>query len=127
MKILKFWKTKAGKIILGTDGARMVDMSDDPRSGLIPKALFASDEYKVDDGVHFVRQGFFIKLANIKGLTTSIEALYCTYEGKHIIIVNSRTYVFFNGKPVEPTEYKLLDLPNLSEVNEKLDAIEKKN
>lgn len=126
MKILKFWKTKSGKIILGTDGAKMIDMSDDPRSGLIPKALFASDEYKVEEGIHMVRQGFFIKMANIKGLSTSIEALYCTYEGKHIIIVNNRAYVFLNGKSVEPNEYKLLSIPNLSEINEKLDAVEKK-
>jgi len=104
----------------------MIDMSDDPRSGLIPKALFASDQYKVEEGVHFVRQGFFIKMANLKGLSTSIEALYCTYEGKHIVIVNSRVYVFFNGKSVEPEEYKLLSIPNLSEINEKIEAVEKK-
>ena len=97
MKILKFWKTQDGRIVLGTDGARMVDMSQDPRSNLIPKALFASEEYKITEDVNFVRQGFFIKMANVKGLTTSIEALYCTHEGKHIVIVNTKTYCFFMG------------------------------
>lgn len=107
--ILKFG-SKDGTVVLNSDKAEMIDITNDLRTKLLNKNDFLKHEYKADDNVYFVQQPFFIRMAQMKN-RPSIEALYINYKDNHIIIVNKKSYVFYNGKSIDPGSYDI----NISE------------
>lgn len=106
MPILKFWK-RDGNIVL--DKLRLEDISSDKRTELINKKSFLQDRFKIDEGVYMALNDMFFKMSKIfnKSLTP-ISAMLITDSNIKIIIVPSRSYVFWNGKSVEPAEYSIL-------------------
>jgi len=106
MPILKF-SVNEDKIIL--DGFRMEDITNDKRTTMLNKKSFLKDEYKIDSNVYLALNDMFFKLSKFFDKSnTPISAMMIKEEDKHIIIVPSRSYVFWKGKSVEPVEYKIL-------------------
>ena len=110
MPILKFWN-KDGQIVL--DKLRMEDISQDKRTALINKQSFIQDKYKIDNGVYLALNDIFFKMSKMFNKSAiPINAMLINDGETHIIIVPSRSYVFWNGKSVEPSVYELLQSEN---------------
>jgi len=84
----------------------MLDITRDFRTRLLPKGNFITDRYKVDSDVFFVRKPFFITMAK-KNKKPNAEALYLFYKNRHVIIVGSGSYIFYEGRSIEPDDYDL--------------------
>jgi hypothetical protein len=111
MPILKFTFDNS-KISL--EKIRMEDISEDKRTQLLDKKSFLKKEYHIEHNVYMVVNDMFFKMSKFfNKTTTAIDAMLIRDEKDYIIIVPSRSYVFWNGRSVEPTEYKILD----SEIN----------
>lgn len=102
----------------GSNGSvyKMVDITTDPRSQLIPKDLFLDNRFNIGNDVYLLRNSLMIKLAKLKG-ESSIESLYILHKNKHIIIVDDKAYVFWEGRSVEPEKFNFLYSEN--EIDEK--------
>jgi hypothetical protein len=106
MPILKFSTNENGIIL---DGFRIEDITHDKRTSMLNKQEFIRDEYKIDKNVYLALNDIFFKMAKIFNPTAgSINAMTIKEGNDHIIIVPSRSYVFWNGRSVEPVEYKIL-------------------
>ena len=106
MPILKFNATEQGIIL---EGFRMEDITTDRRTFLLNKKAFISNEYKIDSNVYLVLNDMFFKMAKIFDKSKiPINAMLIRDGTNYIIIVPSRSYVFWKGKSVEPVEYKIL-------------------
>jgi len=106
MPILKFSVNDSGIVL---DGLRVEDITNDKRTGMLNKKSFLRDEYKIDSNVYLALNDMFFKMANIfNKSSTPISAMTIRDENNYIIIVPSRSYVFWKGKSVEPAEYKIL-------------------
>lgn len=105
MPILKF-SVINNRIIL--DGCCIKDITEDKRTSMLDKKSFLKDEFKIDNNVYLALNDMFFKMAKIFDKSkTEINAMLIREENNHIIIVPSRSYVFWKGKSVEPTEYKI--------------------
>jgi hypothetical protein len=106
MPILKFY-TKEGDIIL--ENLRIEDITSDKRTCLLNKKSFLKDEYKIDKNTYLALNDLFFKMSKIFNKSqTPINAMLLKEDSNRIIIVPSRSYVFWNGKSVDPVEYKLI-------------------
>jgi hypothetical protein len=106
MPILKFSITE-NRITL--DGFRMEDITHDKRTSMINKRGFLKEEYKIDDNVYLALNDMFFKMAKFFDKSeTTINAMMIKEENNYIIIVPSRSYVFWKGRSVEPAEYKIM-------------------
>jgi hypothetical protein len=111
MPILKFTFDNS-KISL--EKFRMEDITEDKRTQMLDKKSFLKKEYHIEHNVYMVVNDMFFKMSKFFNKTsTDIDAMLIKDEKNYIIIVPSRSYVFWNGRSVEPSEYKILD----SEIN----------
>lgn len=106
MPILKFSVNTDGIIL---DGFRLEDITHDKRTSMLNKKSFLKDEYKIDCNVYLALNDVFFKISKFFNKSkTPIDAMMIKEEENYIIIVPSRSYVFWKGKSVEPIEYKIL-------------------
>jgi hypothetical protein len=101
--ILKFF-LKNNDIILDSNKAEIIDITKDFRTRLLDKDHMVSDKFKFKDGIYFIKKEFFIKMAKLQNKST-IEALLINYYNNKIIIVGDKKIVFFDGYPVNLTDY----------------------
>ena len=93
---------------------RLEDITGDKRTGMLDKKSFLKREYNIAENVYMVVNDMFFKMSKIFNKTsTDIDSMLIRDGENYIIIVPSRSYVFWNGKSVEPMDYKILD----SEIN----------
>jgi hypothetical protein len=103
--IMKFRKNDdTGKIELQSHV--MVDISDDPRTKMLSGSLLTLKKYKVEKRVYFVKQNFFVHMANI-GDRPDATCLYMKYKTNQIVIIGDNSHVFYNGMSIDPKEFKL--------------------
>lgn len=103
MPILKFWKKNSGIVL---DKLRMEDITEDNRTTFIDKASFMNDKYKISEGVFIAINDLFFKMARIFNTDKKpINAMLIRVGNDSIIIVPSRSYVFWDGKSIEPEKY----------------------
>jgi hypothetical protein len=105
MPVLKF-DFKDGEISL--EKYRLVDISNDTKTKMIDKQSFYKDNFKIHDNVFMVINDMFFQVSKI--FDKSLEQISCMMlrdEDKYILIIPSRSYVFWNKRSVEPNEYKL--------------------
>ena len=118
MPILKFNLTDQG---INLEGFCIEDITADKRTFLLNKKAFISNEYKIDTNVYLVLNDMFFKMAKFFDKSKTINAMLIREESNYIIIVPSRSYVFWKGRSVEPVEYKILqneaDIINLLKVS----------
>ena len=106
MPILKFEQNN-NKITL--HNMKLEDISEDGRTKLINKQHFMNDKYKVRDNVYIAENNLFFKMARILNKNaTPIDAMLIREGKASIIIVPSRSYVFWNGSSVDIREYSIL-------------------
>jgi len=110
MPVLQLWK-KEGVVTLFK--GHLKEITDDPRTKMMPKDTFLSAKYKVEDGVFITHSSLIMNLATKDD--KEISALYCKHKGCHIIIVPPKSYVFYNGKSFEPESYNIIGGNTLSE------------
>lgn len=105
MPVLKF-SVKNNEIIL--DGFRLEDITHDKRTSMLDKKSFLKDEYKIDCNVYLALNDIFFKMSKFFNKSkTPINAMLIKEDDNYIIIVPSRSYIFWKGKSVEPIEYKI--------------------
>lgn len=122
-KILKF-KFEDNNFIL--EKGEMVNISDDKRSTLMPKKLFVDKKYRIKHGVYMCKSDFCMSLARKNHSHPNISAIYCPYEGKHILIVPKNSYSFINDSSVEPTDFNVIaGLPTMFELQKNVEKISK--
>ncbi len=106
MPILKFARSYDAIVL---KKLLMMDITKDQRTSLLNLSDFICQKYKVDTNVYIAKNDMFFKMA--KMLNTSrirIDAMII-HEGKNnIIIVPTRSYVFWNGRSIEPETYHIL-------------------
>jgi len=105
MPILKFSENEDGIFL---DTFRLEDISQDNRTKMLSIESFIREEYKIDNKVYLVLNDMFFKMSKFFDKSkTPISAMLIKHEGNSIIIVPSRSYVFWKGKSVDPVEYKI--------------------
>lgn len=105
MPILKFWK-KGDDVIL--DNFRLEDISTDTRCKYIDKTIFTSQKYKVDSNTYMVSNDVFFKLSKFLNKTTvPINSMLLKDKNINIIFVPKKSYVFFDGKSINPKEWEI--------------------
>src|SRR3989344_6705256 len=106
MPILKF-KKFSGEVTL--ENLRLEDITNDKRTKLVDKKSFMQDKFKVDENIYMAVNDLFFKLSKIfNKSSTPISAMMIKEQNRVIIIVPSCSYVFWNGRSVEPNEYIIL-------------------
>jgi hypothetical protein len=106
MPVLKFWE-RDGTIVL--DQLRLEDITADKRTALVNRESFIRDEFQVADKVYMAISDIFFKMSKIFNKQKApISAMLIKDRESTIVIVPSRSYVFWNGKSVEPIEYRIL-------------------
>lgn len=106
MPILKFSHMN-GEVVLNK--LRMEDITHDKRTALINKESFLQERFKIDEGIYLALNDLFFKMSNLFNKSrVPISAMLIQENNYRIIIVPSRSYVFWNGRSVEPAEYQLL-------------------
>lgn len=107
MTILKFTFTEPK---LSLEKFRLEDITYDKRTEMLDKKSFLKAEYNIDKNVYMVVNDMFFKMSKFFNKTqTPIDSMLITYEKNYIIIIPSRSYVFWNGKSIDPVDYKILD------------------
>lgn len=102
MPVLQIWKKK-GEVTMLKGYLKPID--DDPRTRLMPKNAFIDNQYLIGKNVYMTKSDIIIKMARDDDAT--VDALYCTHDGKDIVIMPKKSYVFFNGRSVEPKEFSV--------------------
>jgi len=106
MPVLKFSITESGITLADF---RMEDITHDKRTSMLNKQAFLSEEYKIDNNVYLALNDMFFKMAKFFDRSKiPINAMMIRESDNYIIIVPSRSYVFWNGRSVEPVEYQIL-------------------
>ncbi len=124
MPILKFWN-KSGKISLTDSGidkiGEFVNITHNPNAKLMPKDSFLSSSYRIaNTNVFITKSDLILNLAIKNHPHPHIAALYCEYKNCHIIIVPKKSYCFYEGNSVEPTEFSVFNYPSQSEIQKQI-------
>jgi hypothetical protein len=106
MPILKFI-FKENKVIL--DGLNIENITRDNRTKFIDTEKFINKQYQVENNVYIVVFDIMFKLAKIIDKNSKINAMLLNKNDNHIIFVPSGSYVFWQGKSIEPNEYKFTE------------------
>ena len=115
MPIYKFFN-QGNNIILENEDklGEFVDITNNSNSKLMPKEAFISEKYRIKGGnIYIVRSDFIIDLSRRNHPHPNISALYYYYKNKHIIIIPSKPYCFYNNISIEPKEFSLFPGVNL--------------
>jgi hypothetical protein len=109
MPILKFRKN-GRKVAL--EKLRMEDITEDKRTAFLDRGAFMSARYRVDNDVYIAKNDLFFKMAKMLNASrTRIDAMLIRDDSGSIIIVPNKSYVFWNGRSVEPEKYTVLQTP----------------
>ena len=106
MPILKFW-TKKGLVL---DNLILEDITEFAQvviSTIVPilDDVMNKPDYQLDKTTYIVENDLAFKLLNVfKG--GKRDALLYTKEDKRIVVVPSGSYIFWNGKSVDPMKYE---------------------
>lgn len=84
------------------------DITEDKRTQLLDKKSFLKKEYNIENNIYMVVNDMFFKVSKYIN-NTDVDCMLIKDGENHIIIVPSKSYVFWNGKSVEPSEYKVID------------------
>lgn len=118
MPILKFHK-KNNCVVL--EKLRMEDITNDKRTSLLSRTSFICQRYKVDSNVYIAKNDMFFKMARVLNRQAKpIDAMIISENNVNIIIVPCRSYVFWNGRSIEPEEYSILQTPENMELQRKV-------
>lgn len=105
MPILKFSRTSE----ITLENLRMEDITRDKRTSMLDKTVFINGKYKIDENVYMATNDVFFKMAKIFNRTKIPINAFLIREGvSSIIIVSSKSYVFWNGRCVQPEPYTIL-------------------
>lgn len=91
-KILKFSDLKCPGI---------VDITNDPRTKLIPIGMMIRPQYRIAPGIFMVRNGLMLRMARLRG-SREIQALYIRKGDSQVIVIDEKAYVFWEGRSIEP-------------------------
>lgn len=117
MPILKF-SQKNNTIVL--DKLRMEDISEDRRTALFRDTLL-SPIYKIDESVYMARNDLFFKMAKLFNTSRQIiDAMLVRYKNCFIVIVPTKSYVFWNGRCVSPEVYTILQTNENKRIQEEI-------
>jgi ABC-type sulfate transport system substrate-binding protein len=107
MPVLKFDNDYNNDNILFTStDHKMLDITNDPRSKLLPKNDIINNSYKIDTNVYIAKNNFFIEKAQyFHG--KNIAVLYMKYKTSHLIVVGNNAYVYYNGKSISVNDYNI--------------------
>ncbi len=90
---------------------RMEDITNDTRTSLIDKDSFYQKQYQIDENIYIALNDLFFKLSKLFNKNKpEINAMLIRDNDKNIIIVPSRSYIFWNGCSVDPAPYKVLNV-----------------
>ena len=121
MPILKFRK-KSGEVLL--EKLRIEDITEDKRTAFLDRAAFMSDRYKIAEGVYIAKNDLFFKMAKMLNTTrTRIDAMMIKDNASRILIVPCKSYVFWNGRSVEPERYTVMETPENTRLQEQLISV----
>lgn len=101
MPILKLWKQEE-KITL--DDLCLKDITDDTKTSWINKDSFIQEQFRIDDEVYMVQNDLFFQASKLF-TTETIHAMWIKHGKNHIIVIPSRSYVFWNGRSVDVEKY----------------------
>lgn len=102
MPVLQFWnKNDSITLLKGV----LKNITDEPRAKIMPRDSFISSTYQIEKGLFIAKSSMIMKLVSLQD--KSIDALYFYYKDSHVIIVPSKTYIFYNGKSVEPATFSV--------------------
>lgn len=108
MPILKFYTLPTGQVTL--ENLRLEDITHDKRTSLINKQSFLKEEYKVENNVYVALNDTFFRISKFFNRSGTVISAMLLKEGENqIIIVPSRSYVFWKGRSIEPAEYRIID------------------
>ena len=119
MPILKFKSDSNGNVSL--DKLRIQNITDDKRTALLNRSQFLCDKYKVADNFYMARNDLFFSLA--KTLDTSrkpMDAMLVKENGYSIVFVPTKSYVFVNGRSIQPENYEVIQNRENIEIQRKL-------
>lgn len=107
MPILKFDTDHNNDILsFASQGYKMLDITNDPRSKLFPKNDLLNGSYKIDKNVYIAKNNFFIEKAQcFHG--KNILVLYMKYKTSHLVVVGDNAYVYYNGKSISVNDYNI--------------------
>jgi hypothetical protein len=87
----------------------MEDITEDRRTALLDKTIFINDRYKIGEHVYMARNDVFFRMAKIfNTFKTRIDAMLIREGENSIVIVPTKSYVFWNGKCVQPEPFNIL-------------------
>lgn len=117
MPILKFTQ-KNNTVVL--DKLRMEDISNDSRTALFRDTLL-SPNFKIDEGIYMARNDLFFKMAKLFNTSRQIiDAMLVRHNNCFIVIVPSKSYIFWNGRCVSPETYTILQTDENKRVQQEL-------
>lgn len=106
MPILQFETDTDDNMLFMSKDTRMLDITNDPRSKLLPKNDIINNLYKIDKNVYMAKNNFFIeKTRSFHG--NNIAVLYMKYKSNHLIVVGDNAYVYYNKKSVSVNDYNI--------------------
>ena len=106
MPILKFYKNG---IDVRLEKLRMEDITEDNRTALLDRSAFMCAKYMIDENVYIAKNDLFFKMSKLLNTKRKIiDAMLIREDDANIIIVPTRSYVFWNGRSVEPEKYHIM-------------------
>ena len=119
MPILKFKSSSPGVITL--DKLRMENITNDKRTSMLNRSQFLCNKYRIAENIYMARNDLFFNLA--KTLDTSrkpMDAMMVCEKGYSIVFVPKKSYVFLNGRSVQPENYEVIQNSENKEIQRKL-------
>jgi len=118
MPILKFRKNGENVLL---EKLRMEDITKDNRTALLDRSAFMCPKYKIDDNVYIAKNDLFFKMSKLLNTTRNIiDAMLIREDDSCIIIVPGRSYVFWNGRSVEPEKYHVMQTEENLQLQEQI-------
>lgn len=110
MPVLKFWLKED---IVTLDNYRMEDITKDSRTKYLRDENFAIEKYKIAENIYMIINDFFFTMAKIFNSGPEIHSMILHRNNIKLIFIPSKSYVFWNGKSIEPQKYEF----SISEMN----------
>jgi hypothetical protein len=109
MPVLKFWD-KDGRVKL--DKFHLEDISGDNRTSLLDKDSFKKEHFQIRKGIYMAVTDLPFKFSKFF-TNTEIHSLILYDGDDKIIVVPSKSYVFWEGSSVEPNHYEFSSDENI--------------
>lgn len=103
MPVLKFW-IKENVITL--EKYRMEDITKDSRTKYLDVEKFAIEKYKIAENIYMIINDLFFTMAKIFNSGPEIHSMILHKDNIKLIFIPSKSYVFWDGKSIEPQKYE---------------------